>query len=106
MNNQESSVSIVRLGVGEAYPADLETWLQGGVWIRKLQFKTSNQISGIAFSPHDVRRTFITEALATGAPLADVQAQVGHKNESTTLRYANSVDARQRRDRLRLRYGS
>jgi hypothetical protein len=37
--------------------------------------------------------------------LADVQAQAGHKQEATTLRYARPVDARNRRLRLRLRYG-
>jgi len=68
--------------------------------------KRTERMSGIVFSPHDARRTFITEALTTGAPLADVQAQAGHKQESTTLRYAKPVDARNRRERLRLRYGS
>lgn len=67
--------------------------------------KRTEQLTGVVFSPHDARRTFITEALATGAPLADVQAQAGHKQPSTTLRYAKPVDARHRRERLRLRYG-
>jgi integrase len=67
--------------------------------------KHTEQISGIRFSPHDARRTFITEALATGAPLADIREQAGHKQESTTLRYAKPVDARHRRAQLRLRYG-
>jgi len=67
--------------------------------------KRTEKISGVAFSPHDARRTLITEALSTGASLADVQDQAGHKNESTTLRYAKPVDARHRRERLRLRYG-
>ncbi|HLY26189.1 MAG TPA: site-specific integrase [Aggregatilineales bacterium] len=61
--------------------------------------------AGIVFSPHDARRTLITEALTTGTPLADVQAQAGHRQESTTLRYARPVAAKQRRERLRLRYG-
>jgi integrase len=67
--------------------------------------KTTEKRADVLFSPHDARRTFITEALATGASLADVQAQAGHKLESTTLRYAKPVDARQRRQKLRLRYG-
>jgi integrase len=67
--------------------------------------KTTEQRADVPFSPHDARRTFITEALATGAALADVQAQAGHKQESTTLRYAKPVDARHRRQKLRLRYG-
>ena len=61
--------------------------------------------SGVAFSPHDARRTLITEALTTGTPLADVKAQAGHSQESTTLRYARPVDAKNRLQRLRLRYG-
>lgn len=67
--------------------------------------KAAEQQTEIKFSPHTARRTFITEALANGAPLADVQAQAGHKQESTTLRYARPVDARNRRSRLGLRYG-
>jgi len=41
-----------------------------------------------------LRRTLITELLATGSPLADVQAQAGHVQGSTTLRYTGAVDAR------------
>lgn len=57
------------------------------------------------FSPHDARRTLITELLATGTPLADAQAQAGHSQGQTTLRYAQAVDARQRRRQGRIRYG-
>jgi integrase len=60
----------------------------------------------MAFKPHDLRRTFITEALATGTPLATVQAAVGHARGETTLSYAQAVNARQARRELRLRYGS
>lgn len=67
--------------------------------------KQTEKHSGVLFSPHDARRTFITEALLTGTPLADVQAQAGHKQESTTLKYAKPVEARHRRQRLHLRYG-
>ncbi len=57
------------------------------------------------FSPHDARRTLITELLRTGTPLADAQAQAGHSQGQTTLRYAQAADARQRRQKGRLRYG-
>jgi len=67
--------------------------------------KSTEQQTGVPFSPHTARRTFITEALTTGAPLADVQAQAGHQQAATTLRYARPVDALQRKSRLRLRYG-
>lgn len=62
--------------------------------------------AGVESKPHDARRTFITEALATGTPLATVQAAAGHANGETTLRYAQAVDARRARRELRLRYGS
>lgn len=65
--------------------------------------KQTEQLTGVEFRPHDARRTMITEALATGTPLADVQAQAGHANASTTLLYAQAVDARNRE--FRLRYG-
>ncbi len=57
------------------------------------------------FSPHDARRTLITELLRTGTPLADAQAQAGHSQGQTTLRYAQAADARQRRQKGHLRYG-
>ena len=60
---------------------------------------------GVAFKPHDLRRTFITEALATGTPLATVQAAAGHARSETTLHYAQAVDARHARRELKLRYG-
>ena len=67
--------------------------------------KQTEQASGIEFKPHDLRRTFITEALATGTPLATVQAAAGHARGETTLRYAQAVDARRARRELKLRYG-
>ena len=48
-------------------------------------------------SAHDLRRTHITLALDRGAPLQDMQAQAGHANPSTTLRYAQPSDAKDRR---------
>jgi len=45
-------------------------------------------------TPHTMRHTFITEALAAGAPLQDVQHAAGHKDPATTRRY----------DRNRLRH--
>jgi integrase/recombinase XerD len=61
--------------------------------------------AGVESKPHDARRTFITEALATGTPIATVQAIAGHARGETTLRYARSVDARRAREELKLRYG-
>ena len=67
--------------------------------------KATEAKSGVTFRPHDLRRTFITEALTTGTPLADIQAQAGHAQASTTLLYAHPVNAKERLSRMRLRYG-
>lgn len=61
--------------------------------------------SGIAFKPHDCRRTFITEALATGTAIQNVQSMAGHARGETTLHYAQAIDARRLRKELRFRYG-
>ena len=45
-------------------------------------------------SAYDLRRTHIALALNNGAPLQDMQAQDGHANTSTTLRYAQPSAAR------------
>jgi integrase len=62
-------------------------------------------VADVESKPHDARRTFITEALATGTPISTVQSIAGHARGETTLRYAQSVDARYARKELKLRYG-
>jgi integrase len=57
-------------------------------------------------APHDLRRTHITEDLATGNTLANVQAQAGHAQASTTLGYAQNVDAIERRKNSKFRFGA
>ncbi len=61
----------------------------------------SGQRIGIErLSAHDLRRTHITLALNSGAPLPDMQAQAGHANAATTLLYARPADAKSRRLRI------
>lgn len=63
------------------------------------------KLSGIDFTTHDARRTLGTDLLGSSNPLADVQAQLGHKHASTTLQhYALPADARKRRGKLKTSY--
>lgn len=55
-------------------------------------------------APHDLRRTHITEGLNSGATVADMQAQAGHVNASTTLHYAQATNAVKRRERITFRF--
>ena len=55
------------------------------------QIRRLAKVAGIPaadqISPHSLRHTFVTEALAAGSPLQDVQDAAGHRDPRTTRRY-------------------
>src|SRR5215213_3575234 len=54
--------------------------------------------AGVApFTPHDMRRTYISELLDAGTDLATVQKMVGHGGATTMAGYDRRGDANRRR---------
>lgn len=62
-------------------------------------------LADVKLTPHMFRRAWVTEWLDTGGSLAEAQAQAGHANEATTLRYARPSEAKIRRSKARFRFG-
>jgi integrase/recombinase XerD len=52
--------------------------------------KRAGIAAAASITPHSLRHTFVTEALAAGVPLQDVQDAAGHADPRTTRRYDRS----------------
>ncbi len=69
----------------------------GGESIRYIVQRRQKQAGVTEFSPHDARRTVLTNLLDKGVDLSTVQRVAGHADVSTTVRYDRRGEAAKRR---------
>ena len=61
--------------------------------IYKTTLKRAHQAGVKAFSPHDLRRSFVSDLLDAGADIATVQGLAGHAGIATTVKYDRRGEA-------------
>ena len=64
--------------------------------IRRTFYKAAKMAGLVDVRPHDLRRSYITDALAEGVPLTTVADLVGHASIAMTSRYAQASDGQVR----------
>ena len=66
-------------------------------WAQSAIVRRARQTGLAKLTPHDLRRTTISDLLDAGVDLATIQKLVGHSNANTTARHVHAVGAKRHR---------